>query len=63
MKQIDARKIRLIRKADSIGRYRQGIGGSDRKGRHAPRPITLAPLPWAQAIDAPETPKEKTPNE
>lgn len=45
------RKIRMVRMANSAAGNRHGIGGLEKTKAHAPRPITLAKMPWDDATD------------
>jgi hypothetical protein len=39
-------KVRLMRTAKTQVNYRYGMGGLPKGVGHAPKPITLPPMPW-----------------
>ncbi len=48
----ESRKIEIMRRAMGAAINKRGVGGTEKKGGYAPKPITLPKLPWDEGKES-----------
>lgn len=46
------RKLEMMRRAKTAVESTHGLGGLEKRGAHAPRPVTLPKMPWEDEQEA-----------